>query len=210
MASAVIHIAVANEINNTLKRNKKDILVGSIAPDIAKLVGETKVKGHFLTEKRNDIPDLESFLKKYKNNLDDDFVLGYYIHLYTDYLWFKYFITEVLDKNVITKLNGEKINCTQNMISMYIYNDYTNLNIQLIDKYNLDLKIFYEPTPSFNNIIEEIPMDKIDIVINKMGNIIANSKEYKDFIFNMEHIENFIAFSSKIILANILELKSNS
>ena len=210
MASAMIHIAVANEINNTLKRNKKDILVGSIAPDIAKLVGETKIKGHFLTDTENDIPDLERFLNKYKNNLDDDFVLGYYIHLYTDYLWFKYFITEILDKNVITKLNGEKINCTQNMISMYIYNDYTNLNVELIDKYNLDLKIFYEPTPSFNNIIEEIPMDKIDIVINKMGNIIANSKEYKDFVFNMEHIENFISFSSKIILTNILELKNNS
>lgn len=24
-----------------------------------------------------------------------DFVLGYYIHLYTDYLWFKYFMTEI-------------------------------------------------------------------------------------------------------------------
>ena len=31
-------------------------------------------------------------INKYKNHLNDDFVMGYFIHLYTDYLWFKYFI----------------------------------------------------------------------------------------------------------------------
>ena len=36
MASSVIHICVANEINKIIKRNKEKILIGSIAPDIAK------------------------------------------------------------------------------------------------------------------------------------------------------------------------------
>lgn len=35
MASSVIHIAVANELNKVLKKDKKSILIGSIAPDIS-------------------------------------------------------------------------------------------------------------------------------------------------------------------------------
>jgi len=91
MASYVIHIAVAQEINKVLKKDKKKLLIGSIAPDLSKLLGETKVKSHFLDSEQDLIPKIDRFLNKYKNNLDDDFVLGYYIHLYTDYLWFKYF-----------------------------------------------------------------------------------------------------------------------
>lgn len=81
MASSIIHMAVANEINKHLKRKQKDILIGSIAPDISKQIGEDKKISHFLTDNAN-IPDLNKFLCQYKNNLDDDFVLGYYIHLY--------------------------------------------------------------------------------------------------------------------------------
>lgn len=210
MASAMIHIAVANEINKTLKRDERKLFIGSIAPDISKLIGETKAKSHFSDEPSCNIPNLEHFLTKYKKYFNDDFVLGYYIHLYTDYLWFKYFMTEFLDKNIITKLNGEKIDCNGSMIKMYIYNDYTNLNVQLIDKYDLNLKIFYEELPSLDNIIEEIPMDKINIVVDKMGNIIANSKEYKDFIFNIDNVETFIETATKIILTSILEILNNS
>ena len=39
MASSLIHAAVCNELNKKLKRNPKQILVGTIAPDISKLVG---------------------------------------------------------------------------------------------------------------------------------------------------------------------------
>ena len=91
MASSMIHMAVAKELNDKLKRDSKSILIGSIAPDIAKLIGENKVRSHF-EDRDDDIPNLNKFLSKYKVKLDDDFVLGYYIHLYTDYLWFKYFI----------------------------------------------------------------------------------------------------------------------
>ena len=39
MASSMIHMAVAKELNDKLKRDSKSILIGSIAPDIAKLIG---------------------------------------------------------------------------------------------------------------------------------------------------------------------------
>lgn len=206
MASAVIHLAVANEINKKLNRDKNQLLIGAIAPDISKFIGEDKTKSHFLKELDIDIPDIESFLNKYKNSLTDDFVMGYFIHLYTDYLWFKYFVTEFYDKPMITKLDGTVVKCSGNMLSLYVYNDYTNLNIKLIDRYNMDLKIFYNQLPKLSNIIEEIPMDKMELLLSQMGIIIENSKEKKDYIFNIENVEKFIATSVELILGKITEL----
>lgn len=206
MASAVIHLAVANKINKKLNRDKSQLLIGAIAPDISKFIGEDKTKSHFLKELDSNIPDIESFLNKYKNNLTDDFVMGYFIHLYTDYLWFKYFVTEFYDKPMITKLDGTVVKCSGNMLSLYVYNDYTNLNIKLIDKYNMDLKIFYNQLPKLSNIIEEIPMDKMGLLLSQMGIIIENSKEKKDYIFNIENIEKFITTSVELILGKITEL----
>ncbi len=206
MASAVIHLAVANEINKELNRDKSQLLIGAIAPDISKFIGEEKTKSHFLKELDSNIPDIESFLNKYKNSLTDDFVMGYFIHLYTDYLWFKYFVTEFYDKPMITKLDGTVVKCSGNMLSLYVYNDYTNLNIKLIDRYNMDLKIFYNQLPKLSNIIEEIPMDKMGLLLSQMGIIIENSKEKKDYIFNIENVEKFITTSVELILGKITEL----
>ena len=47
MASTMIHIVVANEINKKLKRDSSKLLIGTIAPDISKNIGENKVKSHF-------------------------------------------------------------------------------------------------------------------------------------------------------------------
>lgn len=208
MASSVIHMAVANEINKVIKRDNNKLLIGSIAPDISKYIGESKVKSHFLDNEDNDIPNIDKFLTKYKYRMNDDFVLGYFIHLYTDYLWFKYFIPEIYneDNNMITKIDGSIVKCNGNMLSIYIYNDYTNINIKLLDEYNMDLSIFYEDTPYLDNIIDEIPMENIRTIIDKIAIIIENTKEHKDFVFNIENIKKFINTSTELILAKLKEL----
>ena len=88
----------------------------------------------------------------------------------------------------------------------YFYNDYTNLNVKLIDEYNLDLSIFYEDISKFNDIIKEIPMDKIDIIVNKAGIIIENSKESKPYVFDTKIINKFILASVKYILSNLRDI----
>lgn len=205
MASAIIHIAITNNLNKKLKRDKTKILIGTIAPDIAKMLGETKKRSHFQKEDHDNIPRLNLFLKKYQKYLDDDFVLGYYIHLFVDYLWFKYFIPEIInnDKKLIKRLDGTIIKYNGDEFVSYLYNDYTNLNQIVIDKYNLDLKIFYNELPKFKNIITEIPMDKIDFLIDKMGLIIMESKKSKPFCVDSSSIENFIKTSTEIIEGNL-------
>ena len=205
MASSMIHICVASEINKILKRSNRGLLIGSIAPDISKQINLTKLTSHF-QDANDDMPNLEKFLNKYKNKLKDDFVLGYYIHLYTDYYWFKYFITEFEKKDHIYTLDGKALTLTKEEKTKYIYNDYTNLNIKLIDEYELDLKIFYEPAPEFNNIISEIPMNKLNLIIDKAGIIIENTKVSKSYFFDINEVKRFISFSVNGILDNLKEL----
>ena len=205
MASSMIHIVVANELNKKMDKDKTQLLIGTIAPDISKLVGDVKKHSHFIDDD-GDIPNLDRFLNKYKKNLDDDFVLGYYIHLYTDYLWFKYFIPEIIDKDLITKLDGTVVKCTPGMLKMYIYSDYTNLNTRLLEEYDLDLKIFYNELPEFNNIIEEIPMDRMDIIVNKAGEIIENSKIFKDLVFDIDNVKQFVDLAVQLIESNLRDL----
>lgn len=198
MASSIIHMAVAREINKKLKRNESVYLIGSIAPDIAKIIGIQRSITHFEIE-NSGIPSLESFLSKYEKELNDDFVMGYYIHLLTDYFWYKYFYTEIVNENTITKLDGTKVKVTNEEITKLIYNDYTNLNKDLIKKYSLNIEIFYNKVPFIKEKIKEIPIKDIDKLINQMGIIIKKTEEHKNYVFNMKDVEKFIDISVKLI-----------
>lgn len=203
MASSVIHICIANEINKTINRDSKKLLIGTIAPDISKLLGETKFYSHFLDNVNNNIPNINKFLDKYGNYLNDDFVLGYYIHLYTDYLWFKYFIPNIIKGNYIKELDGTLVEYTEKTFKYYAYNDYSNLNNQLIDRYNFPMKIFYEEIPYIPNIISEIPIDRLNLIVDKTGILIEESKKGKKYLFKIDDIITFIESSKKAILKEL-------
>ena len=203
MASSVIHICIANEINKTINRDSKKLLIGTIAPDISKLLGETKFYSHFLDNVNNNIPNINKFLDKYGNYLNDDFVLGYYIHLYTDYLWFKYFIPNIIKGNYIKELDGALVEYTEKTFKYYVYNDYSNLNNQLIDRYNFPMKIFYEEIPYIPNIISEIPIDRLNLIVDKTGILIEESKKGKKYLFKIDDIITFIESSKKTILKEL-------
>lgn len=202
MASAIIHIAVAKKLNEQLKMNEKELFLGTIAPDISKHIGQDRKVSHFLDENR--IPNLNLFLKKYNNSLNIPFIMGYYIHLFTDYLWFKYFFNEITNlKTSITLLNGDTLKCSKEEINKLIYNDYTNLNILLIEEYNLDLSLFYEEIEIPKVKFTEIPLDKLQIIVDQMGVIIENSKKEKTYSFNIDNVKQFINTCTDLISNDI-------
>lgn len=206
MASTIIHMAVANELNKKLGRDNNLILLGGIAPDLGKIADGSKIKAHF-QDANDDIPNIKRFLNKYSSKMNDDFVMGYFIHLYTDYLWFKYFIPELFnsDKELITKIDGTKIKCNEKIFTLYVYNDYTNLNTRVLDEYNMDLSILYNELPKINNIIEEIPLNKLNLLINETSYIIENSKEKKEYVFDIEDIKTFITTTVDLTYAYLKE-----
>lgn len=193
MASAVIHLAVAKELEKDLNiKYKKDYYLGAIAPDLAKQIGETKDKSHFIINSPQDIPNINLFVNKYKKFKKNDFELGYFIHLYTDKLWYEDFIPNIESNNSIKLLDGTIMQTTPDQITHMIYSDYTNINIDLIENHNLDLSLFYEEFKKPKTKIDEIPIDKLNILINKMGIIIENSKRERTYTFDTYIVEKFI------------------
>ena len=61
MASAVIHLCVATLVSQKTNKRSLELLIGSIAPDIAKYIGENKMKTHF-QDYNNDLPNIKLFL----------------------------------------------------------------------------------------------------------------------------------------------------
>ena len=207
MASAIIHLAVAKTLEQYLNiENPRDYYLGSIAPDIAKQIGESKQRSHFLINSRDDIPNIELFTSKYPNFKENSFDLGYFIHLYTDKIWFSRFTSQIYSGNYIKLLDGTVITSSPEEIMKIVYQDYTNLNIQLLDEYKMDLSLFYEEFQEPKTTILEIPTYRLDILINKMGLLIANSKEEKAYTLDINQVEQFIDYTANEIL-NILNKK---
>lgn len=202
MASFLIHMCVCDEVNKIIKKDRKKILIGSIAPDIAKLIGISRDITHF---GKYPIFNEEHFLSKYKQNLNDDFVLGYFIHLYTDYLWNEYFINQIFKDGELTMIDGEKIKCNEEL-SKYLYEDYDSLIDDIIDTYNMDLSFLNEDIPTINNIIEEIPVTKLDIILNKTKELVNYKNKSKLNVMNMDSINLFVSLCKNKIINKLNEI----
>lgn len=139
MASSAMHLAVAKkyyEKNNI--SNYDDFIAGSLYPDAA----DDKDQAHFTESNRgnNNVSYLQSkvslysFLKERKEL--DDFELGWFLHLVTDYLFFD----ECFDKQYLLENSYEKFRED-------LYFAYNCLGKYVSDKYNIT-KNDYKSYPS--------------------------------------------------------------
>ena len=71
----------------------------------------------------------------------------------------------------------------------------------------MNLSIFYNEPPEFENIIEEIPMDKMNILVDKMGLMIKNMNKRKLLIMDEKEILAFIETCSNKIIDDLIKLK---
>ena len=202
MASAVIHLCVAKKVNSYVQKNEREFSLGAIAPDIAKLVGESKNRSHFLDEEDSEDtpPHYERFINKYRNDLDKSFELGYLVHLMTDFYWFKDYVYKYIEDYTNDK------SVTYTAIKKIIYNDYTSLNQDLIDDYMLDLYYFQNQIEYPKSSIDEIPMDKLDVLVEKMGLIIKNMGDNKSLMIDEKKIILFIESCSNKIISDLIKL----
>ena len=202
MASAVIHLCVAKKVNSYVQKNEREFSLGAIAPDIAKLVGESKNRSHFLDEDDSEDtpPHYERFINKYKDRLNNAFELGYLVHLMTDFYWFKDYVYQYIEDYTNDK------SVTYTAIKKIIYNDYTSLNQDLIDDYMLDLYYFQNQIDYPESPIDEIPMDKLDVLVEKMGLIIKNMENNKSLMIDEKKIILFIESCGNKIISDLIKL----
>ena len=91
-----IHLGVATKLNEKYKLNKDQFLYGSILPDVMSTNPYGRDFSHFFGTKYHDIcpeeiiTDTEAFKEAYQDRLDKDIILGYYVHILTDYFFNDY------------------------------------------------------------------------------------------------------------------------
>lgn len=207
MASAIMHLCIAKEVNKYLHMDERALLLGSIAPDLSKELGETKEISHFLDHSsEDDLPNIDHFLRKYRQDLHNPFTMGYLIHLLSDKYWFRDYINVYISRYTHDK---DKKTLTYSALRSVIYNDYTNINIDLIEHYNLSLDIFFNEYSLPQSNITEIPINKLPVLIDKLSLIIKESTTEKTFVFNTNDIIEFISASVKYIIKDIQMLRIN-
>ena len=213
MASIITHMAVSDKLYKRIKDrlpiNYYDYMLGSIAPDISKTIGASKNISHFLDNSRG-IPNVDNFLRKYANTLTNSFNLGYFIHLYTDKLFYRdyypLFIQDDIFYSIVKCLDGSTIKLNLNDRREMLYNDYTNLNAQIIDEYQLILDIFYNEFILPQTNITEIPVDKLNILIDNTSTILQNLNTEKDYIIDISSIKSFIDDTVEEIYTKLISL----
>lgn len=201
MASAIIHLCVAKKVNEILKMDEKMLSLGAIAPDISKIIGESKNKSHFLDQDPEySIPNDKRFYKKYQTELTKPFEMGYFIHLLTDKYWFRDYINRYIDEYTTEKYIPS---LSYTAMKSLIYNDYTRLNSDLVSAHNLDLYLFANEITYPKSKITEIPIDKLPLVVEKMGLIIKNMDTQKPLMLNLNRINEFIDECTANILIDL-------
>lgn len=204
MASTIIHLAIAKKVLERENVDRiKDYFLGAIAPDISKQIGQNREISHFLYNTRDDIPNINLFIKKYPDFKNNSFTLGYFTHLYTDKLWNEEFLPNYTRENKIKLLDGSTVEMTKEEIQDIIYSDYTSLNIEVIDEYHLDLSLFYEEFIPPVTDFKEIPIHNLDILLNKIGIIIENAQTEKPYALNFESVKEFINHCAEEIIKEI-------
>ncbi len=179
MPSWITHLVVANEIQ-TNERN--EFIFANVMPDILEGYNVKKVSEiirdystHFpkLKELNNIIvklPDIEYFKKKYKNQMSNPIIKGYYTHLLTDYYWNnyavgKYFYNFDKEKDLVKlKLQdgNEKI-CTWDEAVKIKQKDFSQFTNYLKHTRKMKTPIFTEKIEKYSKELEEFEYTKDDI-----------------------------------------------
>lgn len=206
MASSMIHIAVAKIINEELKYDENLLFLGTIAPDISSILKRKKSRSHFY-DRNSTTPDLEKFLMKYKKYLKRPFEMGYFIHLYVDKLWEEVFVKDLIDMESVTLLNGVRIKVKEKDAKKLINNDFSNINMDIMSKYEIDLSLFDKSIRVPKIYINEIPDKKIKMVIDDLNDILNDSKKAKTVLLDTKNVYSFISKTSKEIINELKEME---
>ena len=113
MPTHKIHLAIAKRVNDKLNLDLDSILLGSVLPDICD--GKNHSVSHYQVGEKDleGLANPDTFIKKYKDKLNNPIMIGYLIHILTDRYYneyiFKHFYIYDEDNNGIgIYLKGKK------------------------------------------------------------------------------------------------------
>lgn len=184
MPSGGIHLCVGKRVADRLNiRHSMEFYIGVVSADSWRNSSSTKLGTHFLDGINSTFYRYDLFFDKYSSYMDNDFVLGYLIHLITDKYWYS--------NNFITSNIYEED-----------YDDLKKLCSSLVDFY--DIPKLYLPS-SLDNPISELDSSGISHTVcylnsvNYIGGVSEN--------FDIELVKECIEKTSDFVVSEINRLR---
>ena len=160
MGSLIMHLCVANELKKKYNFSDK-FIIGTLMPDLLKIAGKGQTETHYIENVIEEdgvkrLPNILKYEQTNHDNIKDEKILGYMTHLIQDKVWFDKYIGKYAktDANDISKIKYLEYNLIKSdkEFSKDMYKDYENINMYLVNKYNLDIN-------SLKNTINKISPD---------------------------------------------------
>lgn len=191
MPCLAMHLAIAKEyLKKHTDENKKEFILGTIAPDIDMPDIDRYIKGvesdknsHHFVENYNTTDAIEYMRRKVNfdkfftyNDLSTSFLRAYFLHLISDYKFFGEYVTHKDIEGISAKEIKEKG-----------YADYNRITPKLIEKYNLIIpeSIIEIVSGHSDGELEIIKEEQVYKFINDIANI--NIHDFKKDILKLKN-----------------------
>lgn len=205
-----IHLTVAQKINEKLGLPVNDFLLGNVLPDalngyIVKNITNFKSYNdtHYIKVDSDNyvnlpkLPDYYLFINKYKDKLNKPMILGYLVHLMTDYYFNKEVINKYITLGVTVDFNKVK------------QIDFEDFELELIKRGNKNL-IYYDQTlyEKCNELIE-INNNEIKEIIMVVHNkyFFTKEKTIDDILIPKEELYQIYMDCIHFIIEELIKMK---
>jgi hypothetical protein len=204
MGSRLMHLIIGEVVASSINviKNKRDFLMGSIAPDAAYSF-ERKVITHYFegdVDKGTRQVNYQRYIDTYLSDIKDDYSLGYLTHLISDNVWMEYIYYPNEFK--------QKQDLDPTFLQRW-HSDFRKMNTKLLCHYNMgNLKDWLE-IDTLPREIEEITPDDLQKFIDEMYGdfeIIEQNKYCELEVYNFDEIIEYINLSKSKAIAVIEEI----
>lgn len=167
MPNIMIHEEVGHYLSKKINKNSYNFFLGILAPDSPNTYGFGKKEDRWLAHQRRKDYDewrsaLKEFYQKEKTNYDEDFLLGYYIHILTDIIYDDFLYLKVREE--ILKDNHtleESHDIMRNDMDKYYFNEIEDIK-SILNKDNTTYEI--------NGISKELMSEWKEKVLREINN----------------------------------------
>jgi hypothetical protein len=222
MPAATIHRCVAKkilEMTNLYTNDEDKFLfeVGCIAPDSWKNTKRFKNStlpkkqkrcySHF-SPKDKYIELYLDFYTKYNPKKEDAFMVGYLVHLMTDFFWRYLIFYNYFNKDGSVKLiNGLSINGEKGVRKTLLKNETMKIVTYLAKEYELkELDHLSSRELSQLPVMDEIEFDGLNEAIDYDNNEATNDFKYELMVYKVSEFKNGITKCSNIIIGELANL----
>ena len=180
MPNIMIHEEVAYFLSKKINKNSYNYFLGVLAPDAPNTYGFGKKEDRWLAHQRKKDynewrKSLKEFYQKEKNNYEEDFLLGYYIHILTDIVYDDFIYLKVREKIIEDGYSMEESHdIMRNDMDKYYFKEISDIK-EILNKENTTYEI--------NGISKELMEKWKDKTLNELSNI-NESRYISDDVIN--------------------------